>query len=382
MRNPRSAADVFLDLAIRHAILLYRLQGREADEVERVLRLAFEDLAVRTGVRLGDRFARRGPLTSYERSKAFRELEAKAKKAIGEVYSTVQRITGASLEDLARYEAAWTVGGLDWVMPVALGLQEPSVGLLRSIVNSRPFQGRLLADWWKDQSEAAQKVYARALSTGLTLGESNQRIAARVSRSLGINARQASDVMRTAVRHVTAHARMQTFIENGDIVKGYAWVSTLDARTTIICIGLDGRRFEIGKGPMPPAHFNCRSDIVPELVPPERFGLLPVDPARLERAAKDYRLDESRLPKDPRLRREAIVKAGFRHTVPQRTTYGEWLRSQPRAVQDEVLGPARARLWRSGAVDIDRFVGSGLRPLNLAELARREGLDLAKILGR
>ena len=45
--------------------------------------------------------------------------------------------------------------------------------------------------------------------------------------------------------------------------KRVLWVSVLDARTSDICINLDGSIFAIDEGPRPPAHFNCRSIVVP-----------------------------------------------------------------------------------------------------------------------
>jgi SPP1 gp7 family putative phage head morphogenesis protein len=43
----------------------------------------------------------------------------------------------------------------------------------------------------------------------------------------------------------------------------YEWVSVLDSRTTEICRSRDGRKYQYGQGPQPPAHYNCRSRIAP-----------------------------------------------------------------------------------------------------------------------
>jgi SPP1 gp7 family putative phage head morphogenesis protein len=45
----------------------------------------------------------------------------------------------------------------------------------------------------------------------------------------------------------------------------YMWVSVLDNRTTSICRERNGRIYNFGAGPLPPAHINCRSHIVPVL---------------------------------------------------------------------------------------------------------------------
>lgn len=47
------------------------------------------------------------------------------------------------------------------------------------------------------------------------------------------------------------------------IVGFYEWVSVLDDRTTKICTERDGNVYPYGRGPIPPAHVNCRSSIVP-----------------------------------------------------------------------------------------------------------------------
>ena len=44
----------------------------------------------------------------------------------------------------------------------------------------------------------------------------------------------------------------------------YRWVSIIDAATTEICYERNNKRFRYGEGPLPPAHINCRSTIVPD----------------------------------------------------------------------------------------------------------------------
>jgi hypothetical protein len=67
-----------------------------------------------------------------------------------------------------------------------------------------------------------------------------------------------------------------------------------------------------------------------------------------------------------------------------RETYAEWLAAQPREVQDRILGPTRARLFRDGGLAIERFTDMIGRPLTLEQLAlsrpeafTRAGLDPA-----
>lgn len=75
------------------------------------------------------------------------------------------------------------------------------------------------------------------------------------------------------------------------------------------CRSRDGQEYEVDKGPQPPAHPRCRST---------RVGI-----------DDDY-------------------------PPPKKKTYDEWLRGQPEAVQDEILGKAKADLFRDG-MTLDRF---------------------------
>lgn len=45
--------------------------------------------------------------------------------------------------------------------------------------------------------------------------------------------------------------------------KTYEWVSVIDSATTDVCRSRNGRIYEYGKGPMPPAHYRCRSRVRP-----------------------------------------------------------------------------------------------------------------------
>lgn len=71
---------------------------------------------------------------------------------------------------------------------------------------------------------------------------------------------QAAASLNTIIQAAAAQA-------NGNVARRvwleYEWVSILDDRTTKICRRLDGKHWPFGKGPLPPAHVGCRSDIKP-----------------------------------------------------------------------------------------------------------------------
>jgi len=119
-----------------------------------------------------------------------------------------------------------------------------------------------------------------------------------------------------------------TLQKNSDVVERYEWVSTLDSRTSTICRSRDGQKYEFGKGPLPPAHPNCRSAISP--VVSSEFDFLDAGAKRAARGAD----------------------GGMQ--IDANTTYYDFLKQQPAWSPEE---------FRVASVD-----GFG-RPLTLKEMA-------------
>ena len=71
--------------------------------------------------------------------------------------------------------------------------------------------------------------------------------------------------------------------------------------------------------------------------------------------------------------------------VPATTTYQTWLKGQSVAFQNEILGNTKAKLFRDGGLQLDKFVNRNGDELTLSELAskhaeafRAAGLDPTK----
>ena len=71
---------------------------------------------------------------------------------------------------------------------------------------------------------------------------------------------QANSLIATSYQHISSV--IQSYIE-AMFYERYRWVAVLDEKTTEICRSRDGKTWRYGKGPIPPAHYNCRSKIVP-----------------------------------------------------------------------------------------------------------------------
>ena len=142
----------------------------------------------------------------------------------------------------------------------------------------------------------------------------------------------AERMVRTAIAHTSSVAKGYTLQENIDIAPYYRWVSVLDGRTSSICRAGDGTVYKVGKGPVAPHHFNCRSTEVPVFSKGEE---------------NDY------------------------------TNYNDWLGKQSKAFQIEVLGVKKAELFRDG-LRMDQFVNDKGMELTLDQLKSKYPKQWAK----
>lgn len=73
----------------------------------------------------------------------------------------------------------------------------------------------------------------------------------------GLLAVQARSLSRASVVHASNTSKDSIFKANADKITHVEWVSVLDSRTTNFCRNQDKKRYKIGEGPRPPAHYNC-----------------------------------------------------------------------------------------------------------------------------
>ena len=354
--------------AVAHAVYLERLKAHEANQVVGFLNeQVFPDVLGTLVARL-ERVAR-GKVerlgTGLWSTERYKDMVRAIKDVVRAGMLDAYKRLGEGLDDLAMSEAEWAATRLDANM-VRGGAQDlvefhatlPAPGLLRSIVRERPFEGHVLKEFWGSLMDKAQEHLVGAVNLGLAAGETIPQITRRVRGTeeagfadgeLERIRRGAAALARTAVTHVSAAAREDTYRENQDVVKGVLWVSTLDARTTPTCQTLDGKVFPVGEGQRPPAHYGCRSTTTPILKSWKELGI------SLREAP-------------------AGTRASMNGQVPAKLTYQEWLEDQPRQVQDDVLGPTRGELFRERRLRVQDFVDERYRPMTLKEIRAREGL--------
>tara|TARA_B110000971_G_scaffold39551_1_gene38516 strand:- start:13734 stop:14774 length:1041 start_codon:yes stop_codon:yes gene_type:complete len=253
--------------------------------------------------------------------------------------------------DFAEYEAEFSKRMFDntvrtsTVLPSMAQLQS---SIFTSIMNVAPRQGYTIRDALQMFGTKKSEQIVQTIRDGIALGDANGTIQTAIKNLAPIQKSQAATIVRTVANHVSVQARDVVMRENIDIFTGYEWVATLDARTSLICMNRDGLIYPFKpESPKPPAHFGCRSTIIPI-----------VDPK--------YDLASAVTGKRP------SVGANGAKQVLATTTYEQWLKRQPARFQDTVLGPTRGRLFRAGQLSIGRFVDSQGQTLTLTQLRQLE----------
>jgi len=134
---------------------------------------------------------------------------------------------------------------------------------------------------------------------------------------------QGGTAIRTVIQAISA--RIQAGVSS-IFYRSYEWVAILDEGTTDICRGRNGNIYQYGIGPLPPAHYRCRSRAVPT--------------------------------------RE---DSAYVH-IPD--NFHGWLLLQPTAVQNDIVGSRLGRQLRKGEIS----------PADLGEFNTRKALTLDEYL--
>lgn len=376
------------DALIRHQTYLLRYSGYVRNRIQAILDATEQDLADKIRGRLAN--APGGLTGPYEvrRMQALQDqLTTIRSKAWDQAADELKgQMTALSLAESAALTTTVTV-----LLPVAINVVQPTARLLRSIALSRPFQGRILSEWARDmQADDLRRIH-NAIQVGMTEGQPMESIVRRVIGTGALNYADGAtqltranvqSIVRTAVMHVSNHARSAWYQENSDVITSERFVATLDSRTTPICRADDGKEFDVGTGPQPPLHFGCRSLRV-AVIDGTLLGSRPAKPYTENQLAREY-ADENDiddvdtrddLPHGTKTDFDKWSKGRIRDLVgpvPADTTYQEWLEGQTNSFQDDLLGVTKAKLFRDGDLKLDRFVNRQGDELTLHELAQRE----------
>jgi hypothetical protein len=305
----------------------------------------------------------------------------------GPAWQAGQAAAEEQLKQLEEVEPEEQRDMFGFLLPGVSLLLPSAVGLVAGAITT-PFQGRLFRQWFADAQADDAKRIQQAIYAGAGAGDSPATIARAVVGTAGAMGRDGATqvsrnhidtIIRSATIHFSAHARDQFYRANEAArytalppgtprppvppiggaqdpawleaaaqaararaaaglppinatgVKLFAleqFVAVLDGRTTKLCRGLDGNRYKLGVGPIPPLHLNCRSLRI--LVLPESAGGPPYDPGK----------------------------------------FGDWIRRQPADVKLMMLGSTKGNRMSDEDLAEAAFKDYGAKPMTLMEIRK------------
>jgi len=241
---------------------------------------------------------------------------------------------------------------------------------IAALVTGTLVEGNVTAKWWKRQSADFLNGFMDEIRTSMQNGESLTQAITRVTGGtvdgvtlpgiMKTTKRKAGALVSTAMNTVANEAALQSYQLNADVIKWTTQVSTLDNRTSDICIAYSGQTWDIKTLlPVPPStlpfnggparHFNCRSRLRP-----------------VTKSFRDLGIDLDEIP--------VSTRASVDGQVPADITFNQFLKKKSKTFQDDLLGKKRAELWRQDKINLTQLVDMRGNPMTLRQLEQRVGI--------
>ena len=344
---------VIHDLTIRFQVYLERLKAGQLRSADVAIRAFDKDIGK--------------ALNSMTDKASRRQIESMLKGLAKDMYATTDSFTESymkTLREFSKYALTFNANTMNLILPPgAKAVGTISAAAAWSGILSEPIQATgtmlepFIRSWGASTVRKVESAVRVGFAQGKTVGEITRAIRGTKAANFrdgilgGVTKREANAMVRTSLQHVNNSAQQMMYADNSDIIEGYIWISTLDNRTSSSCRSLDLQQFEVGKGPVPPIHVNCRSTTIPKI------------------AGVDLLSETTRASADGQ--------------VPADMNYYQWLKTQSPEFQDEVLGKTRGKLFRDGGLSTDEFASAQLdrqfEPLTLAEMKTKSSGEFEQI---
>lgn len=323
-----------IEREVKNLVLLQRFANGLSREGRAVLRMLLEELAAEVA-----RYDPGSVLARYRKGRIDKLLAA-ARSVAGDGFSSMRlRYTDAlaafGATQMRYAETILADAGVD--IAKASGRQR-----VRQLIREAPLDGRTLGEWFQSAERAFVAGVTEAVRTGADEERSASEVISTIRGPVSQRTRRHIDgIARTATTGITNRSHSEVYKANADVLSGVQFLATLDSRTTKVCARWDGTVWPVGDPEIktPPLHFNCRSQLVP-VVDWEGLGIEP-PPEGLR--ASDSGPTRAR-------------------------TYEDWFRGQSASKQNEIIGPARAKLFRQGKIGFREMVTRDNRVVPLDEL--------------
>lgn len=347
-----------IDALVLHQIRFARYSNGVVQRIQSQLNKADQDIFGRLAILLED-----APTGMAAQAEYLTSMLESVRSMNAQAYAALQQTMQADMLAAAGMEAAFN-GRLYGAMAGSVPMAAVGADAVYAAALSRPMQGKLLRESFKELGEARLRRMRDAIRTGFATGKTSQDI---VRELRGTKAKGFQDgfvqldrsyletVVHSALSHTAATAREQFMKANADVIASQLWLSTIDSKTSDVCRVRSGLRYTVSEKPKPighqvpwctshgcgpgKAHYRCRS---------VSMGLLPGQEKLLGKRSTVDGEDDANL------------------------TYGAWLARQTEFTQVEVLGAKRAKLFRDGGLTLDRFTSERGDMLTLEELRAKD----------
>ena len=354
--------DLLVQIASRHAVHLEGAKTRYVDAFEEFLEAMRLDIEAQIkGVNDPESF----------RGVRLNRLLQAVSDTLDAGFGDYEAVWLEQIRELGVYEADFEARALGQVVRADFNIPTPSqiytAAFARPLSVAGVDEGSLLEAFFKSWTEKSKSRVEGAIRLGFAQGQTTDEIVRRIRgtrrgkyRDGIVHAvrKEVTLMVRTSLQHVAASARMTLWEQNADIVEEVEFLAVLDGRTSTLCRSLSGRRFPVGKGPIPPLHIACRSTMVPVLNDGLDF---------LDGIGRQFSRGENGVER---------VDPGM--------TYYDWLKTQSPAFQDNVIGPTRGKLLRDGGITSKRFselqLDKNFRPISLDQMRELEPLAFERAL--
>jgi len=328
-----SVNDKILDEITGHSVDLQRLETTVKKRVLKQLKSLESELV--DEIKKSTVWGAKMPQTKKKRLKV---LLTQIRETIKTAYVQVAKDSLTELSQVASLAEAQAVASLNTAISVEITSTVMSKSMLKSIASDTLIEGAQSKEWWARRGEAFRLRFSDTVRKGMMKGETTDEIISnltgtKVNRykdgALYANYRSADALVRTSIQAVANEARLQTYAENDDLIKGIEWVATLDNRTSPLCQGLDGLTWDNNRKPIghnilwpgTTAHWGCRSTQVPIIKSWKELGA----------KGKFKEIPES-------------TRASMDGQVSKKQGYEKWLGSKSKKFQEDALGVGKRKL--------------------------------------